>query len=164
VEAVRVMARIIVAVEDHGLERMAAIDWTPRTKSGVICKAAAEVAERLDADYLIAFTKSGDSASRLSRYRSRVPMLAFTPDVATQHQMAMYWGIQPILSPTVSHTDEMVLQVDRLLLERGWCQPGDTVVIVAGSPPGIPGSTNALRVHRIGDAVARLAPAYGQPE
>ncbi len=164
VESVRTMARIIEAVEDHGLERMAAIDWEPHTKSGVICKAAAEVAERLDADYLIAFTKSGDSARRLARYRSRVPMLAFTPDVATQHQMALYWGIQPILSPTVSHTDEMVLQVDRLLLERHWCKPGDQVVIVAGSPPGIPGSTNALRVHVIGDAVSRLAPAYGKPE
>jgi len=157
---VRTMARIIEAVEAHGLERMAAIDWTPHTKGGIIAKAAAEMAERLDADYLVAFTKSGDSARRLSRYRSRVPMLAFTPDVATRHQLALSWGIMPILSPVVSHTDQMVLQVDRLLIERGWCRNGDTVVIVAGSPPGIPGSTNAVRVHRIGDAVNGVAPAY----
>jgi len=160
VESVRTMARIIDAVEDHGLERMAAIDWTPRTKAGVICKAAAEVAERLEADYLVAFTSSGDTGRRLARYRSRVPMLAFTPDEASQRQMVLSWGIHAVLMPTVSHTDEMVLQVDRLLLERGWCQLGDTVVIVAGSPPGIPGSTNDLRVHRIGDAVGAEAPAY----
>jgi len=160
VESVRTMARIIEAVEDHGLERMSAIEWSPRTKSGVICKAAVDVAERLEANFLVAFTKSGDSAHRLARYRSRIPMLAFTPDDSCQRQLAMSWGIQPILSPEVSHTDEMVMQVDRLLLERHWCQRGHIVVIVAGSPPGIPGSTNALRVHVIGDAVAKVAPAY----
>ena len=53
----------------------------------------------------------------------------------------------------MAHTDEMVAQVDEALLSIGRCEPGDQVVIVAGSPPGIPGSLNALRVHRIGDAV-----------
>ena len=60
----------------------------------------------------------------------------------------------------VRHTDEMVLQVDQALLELGRCDEGDNVVVVAGAPPGIPGSTNALRVHRMGDAVKGVAPAY----
>jgi pyruvate kinase len=160
IEAVRTMARIVETTEEHGLDRMAGIDWTPRTKGGVIAKAAAEVAERLGAKYLVAFTHSGDTARRLARYRSRVPLLAFTPVEDTRHQLALTWGVETFLVPTVSHTDEMVKQVDRALLAGGHCRRGDSVVIVAGSPPGIPGSTNALRVHRIGDAVAEAAPAY----
>ncbi len=79
IETVETMARIIESTEDHGLARMAAIDWQPRTRGGVIAKAAAEVAERVGAKYLVAFTQSGDSARRLSRYRGPIPMLAFTP-------------------------------------------------------------------------------------
>src|SRR5690606_27521140 len=142
------------------LDMVAEIDWTPRTKGGVIAKAAAEVAERLDARYLVAFTQSGDSGRRLARYRSRVPLLAFTPDPVVRSQLALTWGIEAFLVPTVQHTDDMVKQVDRKLLELQRCNKGELVVIVAGSPPGIPGSTNALRVHRIGDAVAAAAPAY----
>ena len=57
----------------------------------------------------------------------------------------------------------MVMQVDKALLQIGRCSEGQQVVIVAGSPPGIPGSTNALRIHNMGDAINRKAPAYGDP-
>ncbi len=160
IDAVRTMARIVETTEEHGLERVAGIQWEPRTKGGVIAKAAAEVAERLGAKFLVAFTQSGDSARRLARYRSRVPLLAFTPEEDVRNQLALTWGVETFLVPTVSHTDEMVKQVDRALLAVGRCRRGDSVVIVAGSPPSIPGSTNALRVHRIGDAVGEAAPAY----
>ncbi len=157
---VRTMARIIEATEDHGLNEMAAINWEPRTRSGVICKAAAQVAESVDARYLVAFTQSGDSARRMSRYRSRVPVLAFTPEPAVRSQLALTWGVETFLAPNVEHTDEMVMQVDKSLLDIGRCREGEQVVIVAGSPPGIPGSTNALRIHRMGDAIHEVAPAY----
>jgi pyruvate kinase len=65
-----------------------------------------------------------------------------------------------MIMPMVSHTDEMVKQVDTLLVESGRGVLGENVMIVAGSPPGIPGSTNAMRVHRIGDAISGAAPAY----
>jgi pyruvate kinase len=68
--------------------------------------------------------------------------------------------VETFLTEMVEHTDEMVMQVDQILLDSGRCEPGDLVVIAAGSPPGIPGSLNALRVHRMGDAVAGVAPAY----
>ena len=68
--------------------------------------------------------------------------------------------METFISDYVTHTDDMVRQVDRALLELGRCRTGDLVLIVAGSPPGIPGSTNAMRVHRIGDAVEGRAPAY----
>jgi pyruvate kinase len=160
IETVRVMARIIESTEDHGLARMTAINWQPRSRGGVIAKAAAEVAERIGAKYLVAFSQSGDTVKRLTRYRSQVPVLAFTPEPAVRSQLAMSWGVETFLVETVQHTDEMVMQVDRALLDIGRCVEGDIVVIVAGSPPGIPGSTNALRVHRMGDAINGVAAAY----
>jgi pyruvate kinase len=160
IETVETMARIIESTEDHGLARMTAIDWQPRTRGGVIAKAAAEVAERVGAKYLVAFTQSGDSARRLSRYRGGIPMLAFTPVAAVRSQLALSWGVETFKAPEVEHTDEMVRQVDESLLRIGRLQEGDLVVIIAGSPPGIPGSTNALRVHRMGDAINEVTPAY----
>jgi pyruvate kinase len=65
-----------------------------------------------------------------------------------------------MLTPVVGATDEMVKLVDSVLIDSGRAQIGDDVMIVAGSPPGIPGSTNAMRVHRVGDAVAGVAAAY----
>jgi pyruvate kinase len=164
IEAVTTMARIIESTEDHGLSRMAAIDWQPHTRGGIIAKAAAEVAERVGAKYLVAFSQSGDTARRLSRYRSEIRVLCFTPEPPVRSQLAMTWGIETFLGPLVEHTDEMVMQVDKALLDAGRCEEGDLVVIVAGSPPGIPGSTNALRVHRMGDAVNGAAPAYRRHE
>ncbi len=159
-EAVRTMRRIVQQVEEYDPRRMAAIEWQPRTTGGIIAKAAAEVAERTDAKYLVAFTQSGDSARRLSRYRGTVPVLAFTPEDKVRCQLAMTWGVETFKTDPVEHTDEMVRQVDEQLLKIGRVEEGDLVVIIAGSPPGIPGSTNALRIHRMGDAINELAPAY----
>ncbi len=160
IQTVQTMARIIESTEDHALAGMAAIDWQPRTKGGVIAKAAAEVASRLGAKYLVAFTQSGDSARRLARYRGSVPVLAFTPEDRVRSQLSMTWGAETFRTGPVEHTDEMVRQVDEQLLRIGRVKEGDLVVIIAGSPPGIPGSTNALRVHRMGDAINEVAPAY----
>jgi pyruvate kinase len=160
IQTVRTMARIIESTESHGLARMTAIEWQPRTRGGVIAKAAAEVADRVGAKYLVAFTQSGDSARRLSRYRGPIPMLAFTPVDAVRSQLSLSWGIETFKAPPVEHTDEMVRQVDEHLLNIGRVKEGDLVVIIAGSPPGIPGSTNALRIHRMGDAINEVAPAY----
>jgi pyruvate kinase len=160
VETVETMARIVASTEDHELGSMAAIDWQPKTRGGVIAKAAAEVAERIGAKYLVAFTQSGDSARRASRYRGRVPVLAFTPEAKVRSQLALSWGVETFLTNPVEHTDEMVRQVDEALLEIGRVEQGDLVVIIAGSPPSIPGSTNALRIHRMGDAINEVTQAY----
>ncbi|KAA1399691.1 pyruvate kinase [Aeromicrobium ginsengisoli] len=160
IHTVTTMARIIESTEEHGLPRMAAFTWKAKTKSGIICRAAADVAEAVSARFVVAFTTSGDSARRMTRYRSKVPVIAFTPDPLVRSQLALSWGIETFLVPEVTHTDEMVLQVDKALLEIGRCADGQQVVIVAGSPPGIPGSTNALRIHNMGDAINGVVPAY----
>ena len=158
--AVETMSRIIVKMEENALDSVPQLTGLPRTKGGAITRAAAEVGELLGARFLVAFTQSGDSARRMSRLRSPIPLVAFTPEQAVRSQLALVWGVETFLTPYVTHTDEMVRQVDQALLGAGRVARGDLVVIVAGSPPGIPGSTNAMRVHRIGDASEAVSPAY----
>ncbi|MBA8794299.1 pyruvate kinase [Friedmanniella endophytica] len=151
VVTVQTMARIVEETEAHGMAEMHAIDWDPHTVSGVIAKAAAEVADRVGARYLVAFTHSGDSARRLSRLRSQIPMLFFTPLETTRSQLTLLWGAETILTSMVTHTDDMIRQVDKALTESGLIEDGERVVIVAGSPPGVAGTTNMIRVRRIGN-------------
>ena len=160
IEAVQTMARIIQKTEEGGLDRIRPIKTAPRTKGGAITKAATEVGAIVDAKYLVAFTQSGDSARRMSRLRSPIPILAMTPELGTYNRLALTWGVESLLTPIVGATDEMVKLVDTVLIDSGRAQLGDQVMIVAGSPPGIPGSTNAMRVHRVGDAVGGVAAAY----
>ena len=160
IEAVETMARIIEKTEEGGLDRIRPIINSPRTKGGAITKAATEVGAIVEAKYLVAFTQSGDSARRMSRLRSPIPILALTPDVGTYNRLALTWGVEPLITEMVKHTDDMVKLVDTVLIQSGRAKKGENVMIVAGSPPGIPGSTNAMRVHIVGDAIAGVAPGY----
>ena len=151
VDSVVTMARIIEAAEQ---------DWpfsppasAPETTGAAIARAAGEVGAAVGARALVAYTMTGDTARRLARYRSPIPLLAFTTESATRSQLALTWGAETFLVPSVAHTDDMVRQVEAALLQIARCADGDLVVLVAGSPPGTPGRTNALRVHRIGDAI-----------
>ena len=160
IETVKTMARIIESTEENGLERIPALGTKPHTHSGAVVRAAMEIAELLGSKYVCVFTESGDTLRRVSRLRSRVPVLAFTPNLEVMRRISLVWGATTFLVEKVKHTDDMVKQVDEIMLSSGRCRVGDEVVIVAGSPPGIPGSTNALRVHRVGDAVHMAAPGY----
>ncbi|MEV4254276.1 pyruvate kinase [Spirillospora sp. NPDC049652] len=156
IEAVRTMSRIVQTAEGSSLQATHTLERMPETVGGAIARAAAEVGAIVGAKALVAFTMSGETARRLSRYRSPIPLLAFTSVPAVRGRLAHVWGVETYIVPFADHTDEMVRQVEQGLLESGRCQKGDRVVIVAGNPPGTPGSTNALRVHRIGDAIAHL--------
>ena len=153
VETVATMARIVTAAEESSLRAEFSLSRVPTTTGGAIARAAAEVGAVVGARALVAFTMTGETARRLARYRSPIPLLAFTTEPATRSQLALTWGVETFIVPTVRHTDDMVHQVDSALVNLGRCAIGDKIVIVAGSPPGSPGKTNALRVHRIGDAI-----------
>jgi pyruvate kinase len=152
VESVATMARIIMAAEQEW-PFAPDIGKAPDTTGSAIARAASEVGASVSARALIAFTMTGETARRLARCRSPIPLLAFTTEAATRSQLALTWGAETFLVPSVAHTDDMVRQVEAALRDIGRCTPGDLVVLVAGSPPGTPGRTNALRVHRIGDAI-----------
>ncbi|MEV5903092.1 pyruvate kinase [Streptomyces sp. NPDC052127] len=154
IQTVRTMAKIVEAAEEDilakGLPDLTANN-KPRTQGGAVARAAAEIGDFLDAKFLVAFTQSGDTVRRLSRYRSPIPLLAFTPEPATRSQLNLTWGVETFLGPHADSTDAMVDQVDELLLRYGRCEKGDVVVITAGSLTGVSGSTNLVRVHHVGE-------------
>jgi pyruvate kinase len=73
-----------------------------------------------------------------------------TPHLATARQLSVSYGVTPILAPDVSSTDEMLAQMDRALVEGGFVAHGELVVFVAGQPVGRPGTTNLMKLHRVG--------------
>jgi pyruvate kinase len=152
IEAVATMGRIIETAEKD-LFRLPPLRTRPRTLGGALAEAAAGVGEAVGARYLVAVTLTGASARRLARYRSAVPLLAFSPIEGVRSQLALVWGVETFLVPFAHSTDEMVSQVDTALVELGRCTPGELVVVVAGTPPGVAGMTNTMRVHRIGEAI-----------
>lgn len=159
VQAVLTMDKIIEATEDHSLDRISALTHPPRTQGGVLTLAASEVAEFIGARYICVFTESGDTVRRMSRLRKPIPIIGFTPELATRRRMELTWGARSIEMPRVGSTDEMFMQVDEVLLPRDNISAGDKVLIIAGSPPGIIGSTNTLRIHRLGEATGVLPEA-----
>ena len=157
--AVSTMARIIEWTEAEQVQlprdlRRAGLERAPRTQGGAIAVAAVQVAQSIGAVALVAFTQTGDTVRRLARLHCELPLLAFTPDGAVRNQLSLSWGVESHLMPLVHHTDEMFRQVDQLMLELARARAGDHVVIVAGSPPGQPGSTNTVRVHQLGSLAA----------
>ncbi len=153
VESVATMARIVVAAEEE-LAKVPRVAAEPSSIGAAIARAAASVAQTVGASAIVAFTQSGDTARRLAEHRSPIPLLAFTPTPDVRSQLTLVWGVETFLVPVVMHTDEMVRQVERAMLDLGRMQPGELVTIVAGSPPSTAGSTNALRVHRLGGFLA----------
>jgi pyruvate kinase len=151
--AVETMARIMTTAQS-GAKRYGIPTLPPAEglvgRGSAIARAAPQVGAQVGARFLVAFTQTGTTARRLAIHRSDIQLLAFTQKADVRSQLALTWGIESFLVDEVQHTDDMVRQVNSALLELGRVEPGDLVVIVAGSPPGTPGGTNAMRVHRIG--------------
>lgn len=152
VDTVKTMSRIVTAAEIDG--EVPPLSHVPRTKRGVISFAAKDIGERLNARALIAFTASGDTARRVARLRSDLPLLVFTPSQEVRNQLALTWGAESYLTNEVSTTDEIMQEVDSILLGQAGFTREDAVVIVAGSPPGTEGNTNMIHVHLLGEDTA----------
>ncbi|WP_433066399.1 pyruvate kinase [Dactylosporangium sp. CS-033363] len=146
---VSTMARIVATTEGGALT-VPRLQHDPRTRGGALTSAASNIARNIGAKALVAFSQTGDTVRRLARLHCELPLLAFTPEPTVRNQLTLSWGVQTFDVPFVEHTDEMFKQVDLALVGLPWLAPGDDVVIVAGSPPGTPGSTNTLRVHQLG--------------
>ncbi len=150
---VMTMARIITHVEDEALDRLPPLPTDPPGSTArAMTRAAVDVAHAVEATHIIAFTETGSTARLIARHRSDVPLLAFTPNSDVRSKLALVWGVETFLAPSVKHTDDLVQQVDTALLAIGRVKHGERVVIVAGVPPGVPGTTNGMRVHKIGHA------------
>ncbi len=154
IAAVATMARIARAAEAGAIVRTPELADATATRSAALAGAAVDVAAAVGARVLVAFTESGGSARLLARHRPPVEILAFTTQPLVRRQLALSWGVETFVMPTVSNTDEMVRQVDTELQRLGRAVPGDLVVFVAGMRPRTVGGTDLLHVHRIGEPLA----------
>ncbi len=149
---VATMAKIVETTE-AGSFAVPRLLHDPRTHGGALTNAAVSIASAIGAKALVAFSQTGDTVRRLARLHCPLPLIALTPEPGALGQLQLSWGVESYLVPYVHHTDDMFRQVDRTLLQLGLAAAGDYVVVVAGSPPGTPGSTNTLRVHQLGSLV-----------
>ncbi|GAA5336843.1 pyruvate kinase [Thermus antranikianii] len=152
VEAVATMARIARVVESSPefLQKLNVLRPAPTpTTQDAIAQAADDIVEAVEAKAIVVFTATGSSARRIARTRPRVPVLALTPNPEVERQLALVWGVLPHLAPDPQDTDDMV----RIALEKvkacGLAQVGERVVIAAGVPFGVRGTTNLIRVERV---------------
>jgi pyruvate kinase len=152
VESVAVMDRIIRRTESHKDYRSIITALEPKIEPTVqhaVSAAAADVASLIGAKVIVAFSSSGATASRIARKRPEVPILAITPDEAVVRRLLLTWGAHAIKSPSIDSFREMVRQAGRYAEKEGYARKGDRVVVVAGVPFGVAGSTNNLRVIEI---------------
>jgi pyruvate kinase len=152
VPAVRMMAAIARAVERKlPYERILAErrSWLARETDELISYSACQSAYSLRAAAIVAFTQSGSTAMRVSKYRPGVPILALTPSKIVSGRLLLYWGVRPHLIFEPASIDELFVMGVKLSLEKGVAKAGDIIIITAGVPVGKPGSTNMLKVETI---------------
>ena len=160
-EAVRTMARIIEAVERETLVDLAPGQPKPRTMAGAICLAAARVGEAIGATSLVAFTETGASARRLARYRSPIPLLAFTPTPVRAQPAGAVLGGRDVPGPVGdAHRRHGAAGRHRAAGHRPLLRSGTTWSSSPARRPASRGRTNALRVHKMGNAVKGVSRAY----
>jgi pyruvate kinase len=156
IASLQMMSRIIREIEDStddgwsGARRHERhqIDSFPLA----ICEAAAHAAAALGAQTIACFTESGGTARLLSKFRPPVPIIAFTTDAAVVRQLKLAWGVRPHLVPRSDMTDQMIVHADQFLVQLGDVKPGDIVVVTLGAPVAMHGSTNVMKLHRVGEA------------
>jgi pyruvate kinase len=152
VDAVRMMARIAAESEDSIRKKGYLDPPHPKEPSNaeILADAAHHAARDSGAAAIVVFTSRGSSARLVSRYRPPVGVFAITPHDTTARQLSVSYGVTPLLAPDVSNTDEMLTQMDRVLIAGGYLQKGQLVVFLAGQPVGRPGTTNLMKLHRVG--------------
>ena len=152
VEAVKVMTRVAVETESSlpydKIVTEKGIDLEPVTDDA-ISYAACHTARRLGAAAIVAFTMSGSTARRVAKYRPGIPILAATPSSRQRRRLLLSWGVYPYEVPEPATVHDLFAEGVRLCLETGIARKGDLVVITAGLPIAIPGTTNLLKVERV---------------
>lgn len=158
VEAVQMMAKIAIRTE-------ASLSYTTllqnkgvlpqRTTTDAISHATVHVAHELNAAAILTATEHGYTARMVSKYRPCANVVAVTPNPRTARRMLLLWGVYPVLGESSQNTDEMVSSAMRHALQCGAVSEGDLVVVTAGAPAGMSGTTNMIRVHVIGNVLLK---------
>jgi pyruvate kinase len=154
-QALQMMSRIIEEVEDStddGWSHARRLRRSEVTEFPLaICEAAAHAAAVLNARAIACFTETGSTARLLSKFRPPVPIIACTPEEHVARQLKLCWGVRPYLIARSTTTDQMLAHTDAALVKSGDVAPGDVVVVTMGAPVALHGSTNLMKLHRIGE-------------
>jgi pyruvate kinase len=154
VEAVRTMARILeVAESSRSLVHSVRAAPSEQGPAQVVSRSAVEVARDVGAEVLVVYSISGTALQRVSTFRPEMALLGLTPQDRTRRRSALMWGTEALVVPMQEHTVELTRTAEQAVVEGGWVDEGDLIVIVSGPPKG-QGGTNRLMVHRIGDVMA----------
>jgi pyruvate kinase len=151
-QAVKMMAKIARETEKrlpYGQMLSERGAWLEPKTDELISYSACYTAQSLGAVGLVAFTQSGSTARRVSKYRPRVPVLAITPDAEVAGRLMLNWGVYPFQIARASSVDELFTTASKLCRELGLAKLGDLIVITGGIPIGIAGSTNLLKVEKV---------------
>lgn len=151
VEAVRMMARVAARAEPYMPERSAFEEHPsgPANVTEAVAQATVEMARVLRAAAILCATTSGSTARLIAKYRPKTPVIGATPMLETYHRLALTWGLRPVLIGPVTDTDEMFQETLSVVTARRLVRPGDRVILTAGVPVGIVGTTNLIRVHEV---------------
>ena len=155
IEAVETMVRIASETEPHALATRPSLDHAAHSISEAVCYAATDTAIMLRAGAIIAPTMSGSTARVLSRFRAPSPIIAITPNPTVQHQLALFWGVHPLLSRRAPDTDTVIEEAVKTALEANLVQEGETVVITAGTGGHMVGTTDLIKVYVLARTLAR---------
>lgn len=149
VAAVKVMSRIIAEAESvYPHEKY--LEFKPgKSIPESVSHAACILAEHLDASAIVAPTRSGFTAMKLSRFRPRAELLALSPSIETVRRLALCWGCRPALMTESQDTDEMIDTVAQAALDTRYVSPGDIIIITSGHPLWVPGTTKMIRVKEL---------------
>ena len=154
VETVAMMDRIVRAAESqprHFVRHPAGCQDETCTFTEATCLGAVDAAKAIKAKLVVAFTKSGSTARYVSKMRPRQPIVAFTVDPGVRRQMALYWGVIPLVLAAQESTDALIETLDQTLLESDYANTADPIVIIMGSPLNRFGTTNLIKLHRVGE-------------
>jgi pyruvate kinase len=152
VEAVAIMDRIIAEVEKDSQYRVgidANLPEPQATPADAICDALHSIVHTLPVAATVTYTSSGFSTLRAARERPEAPILSLTPNVATARRLSMVWGIHSVLTPDIQRVQEMVERACEVALSEAFAEVGETLVIIAGMPFGMAGTTNMLRIAQV---------------
>ncbi len=152
VKTVHMMNKIILATEQN-IDYTSGIfgEMSEKTIADSVSHAVFQAAVEVKASAIVTMTFSGSTARMVSKYRPPVPIFAITPVRHVQRQLNLVWGVSPILSRESESTDAMFEEAEKILLARGVVEPGDKIVLSAGVPIGVPGTTNLMKVRVVGD-------------
>ena len=157
VGSVKMMHKILMRTEENLSEwqRTPKIFFNCGEIADAVSRAARDISETVCATAILSLTRSGATARMVSKYRPDCPIIAMTPSFSTWRELALVWGVYPLICPFTTDVEESVSNSLSIVQEEGLIKGGDNVVFTSGIPLGVPGSTNLVQVYTVGKIIGK---------